>query len=158
MPSSRSRAIVFKRATSVFNSRSFLTPSFCPSLVWKRRRKICSAAFCSCCWISPSLRFLIFSVSISLSLSGPAVLFESGRRAFHPVLSPVVLPAFLLGRYRNLGIVTLHEARFQRKLVARETHSFLRHRYRNAFHLEEHLARANHGNPVIRSALAFTHT
>src|SRR5579871_1182707 len=51
-----------------------------------------------------------------------------------------------------------HEFCPQSQLVGREPHRFLRVRTAYAFHLKQDLARANHGNPMIRSAFAFAHT
>src|SRR5665213_1804701 len=51
-----------------------------------------------------------------------------------------------------------NEHSLQRQLVRRETHRFTRQLDRNAFHLEQNLARTDDGDPMIGCALAFTHT
>src|SRR5882757_6822305 len=46
----------------------------------------------------------------------------------------------------------------QRELVRSEAHRFHSIHPRDAFHLEQDAARLDHGNPVIGSAFAYTHT
>src|SRR5579862_3017111 len=67
-------------------------------------------------------------------------------------------PSCLLRSHDNFRVVTLHEARLERKLVCGQTHGFLRHLRRYALHLKEHLAGTDNRDPVIGSALALAHT
>src|ERR1700753_2349416 len=127
----RSRAIVFKRATSLRRSRSFFTPSFCPSFSWKRRRKSCSAVCFSCRANSSSLRLRIFSESIAIPL---------------------------LGRHGGLHIVTSHKAGLERQLVRSQAHGLGSDIRGYPFHFKQHLARPNDRYPMIGSALTFAHT
>src|ERR1700722_3060438 len=124
--------MVLIRATSLRRSRSFFTPSFCPSFIWKRRRKSCSADCFSCRTSSSSFRLRIFSVSIGLL----SLLDHRGR----------------------LHIMAHHKASLQGQLVGSQPHGLGRHLRRNPFHLEEHLARTHNRHPVIRSSLALAHT
>src|SRR6185369_5084132 len=58
----------------------------------------------------------------------------------------------------SVRCLALHKRGAQRQLVRSEPHCFLGFDWRHAFHLEQNLARTNHGYPVIRSSLTFTHT
>src|SRR6266702_860618 len=135
----RSRAMVWMRAMSSLSTRSFLMPSLLPRLFWKRKRKSCSADLA--CWLlsSSSVRLRIFSSSI---------IFPSLLNLCNP----------LLGGDSCLDVMALNEDGLQRQLVGCEAHGFLGKLGRNAFHLEQNLARANDSDPVIGSALTFTHT
>src|SRR5271169_2763761 len=104
--------MVLMRATSLRRSRSFLTPSFCPSFIWKRRRKSCSADCFSCRASSSSFRLRIFSVSIALPL---------------------------LGHCRGLDIMAHDETRLEGQLVRSQPHGLGRHLGGDPFHLKQHL-------------------
>src|SRR5580658_3891596 len=151
MPSERSRATVLMRAISLRSSRSFFTPSFCPSLAWKRMRKSCSEAFASSVFNSSSLQLRIFVSSIVFS-PGPAAPCNSNY-------SPELLGRFgLLDRRVLDNCGPLHEARLQGQLVGCQAHRFLRDLGRNSLHLEEDLAGTDHRHPMIQRALARTHS
>src|ERR1700691_421783 len=126
--SSRSRRMVRIRARSLRMFRSFFSPSLCPMLSWKRRRKFCSRISTAC------LR--------SSSLSSSRIL--SAFIDFSRLFAGVILAAHHFGRQRQL-------ARGQPK-------SFLRGRFRNAFHLKKDLARPDDGHPLLGRAFTFSHT
>src|ERR1700690_30624 len=54
--------------------------------------------------------------------------------------------------------LAFHEPGPQRQLVRSQTHGLGSVLRRDAFHFEQDLAGTNHGNPVIRGSLAFSHT
>src|SRR5271156_5419303 len=117
--------MVLMRATSLRRSRSFLTPSFCPSFIWKRRRKTCSADCFSCRTSSSSFRLRIFSVSIALL----SLLDHRGR----------------------LHIMTHHKTSLEGQLVRSQPPGLGRQLRGNPFHLEGPLGRGHPRHPVIRS-------
>src|SRR3984885_583949 len=131
--SSRSRRMVRIRARSLRMFRSFFNPSLWPMLNWKRRRKFCSRISAACLRSS--------SLSSSRTLSA-LIAFLPGE--FPRSFAGIVLAAHYLGRQRQL-------ARGQPK-------SFLRGRFRNAFHFKQDLARPDHRHPLVGRAFALAHT
>src|SRR5580698_4002348 len=135
--------MVLKRAMSSLRLRILPMPSCLPRLLAKRIRKSCSAALASSLFNSSLLRLRILSSSMMTSLK-----IEKQKLCL----------VSLLGGHFRLHAGADDEGGLERQLVRRETHSFLRELDRNTFHLEQDLARANDGNPVIGSALTLTHT